>query len=251
MNGAVQAGLLLRVRRALGGFVRDARSLETREALLAAARKRPWQSAFGAAALLLLLLLGLRALLSDPATGVAMGEVREGPFRVTIVEAGTLQALRSVSYASAIQSNQAKIVALVPEGKLVEKGDLLILFDAAPFEEEIRKSQAALEQAEAELSKARQDQGLQQIQTKARGVVKEQTGDRIGRKLHDHFNDLGGYFIQRLEPTQQGGCYFDGNKRDRNPNNQSEEHEVKHVWIFFSGDRKKRILRNERFHHLH
>jgi multidrug efflux pump subunit AcrA (membrane-fusion protein) len=113
---------------------------------------------------LLLLLLGLRALLSDPATGVAMGEVREGPFRVTIVEAGTLQALRSVSYASAIQSNQAKIVALVPEGKLVEKGDLLILFDAAPFEEEIRKSQAALEQAEAELSKARQDQGLQQIQ---------------------------------------------------------------------------------------
>jgi len=185
MNGAVQAGLLLRVRRALGGFVRDARSLETREALLAAARKRPWQSALGAAALLLLVLLGLRALLSDPATGVAMGEVREGPFRVTIVEAGTLQALRSVSYASAIQSNQAKIVALVPEGKLVEKGDLLILFDAAPFEEEIRKSQAALEQAEAELSKARQDQGLQQIQNQEELLAARQRTEKTELELRD------------------------------------------------------------------
>src|SRR5262245_20095187 len=163
MNGAVETGLLLRVRRALTGFVRDARSLETREALLAAARTRPWHSAGAAARLLRLLLLGLRGLLRDPAAGTAVAEVREGPFRVAIVETGTLQALRSISYASTIQSNQAKIVALVPEGKLVEKGDLLILFDAAPFEDEIRRSQAALEQAQAELAKARQDQGLQQI----------------------------------------------------------------------------------------
>ena len=55
--------------------------------------------------------------------GVAVTEAREGPFHLTIVEAGTLQALRSMSYASAIQSNQAKIVAIVPEGKMVAKGD--------------------------------------------------------------------------------------------------------------------------------
>ena len=54
--------------------------------------------------------------------GVAVAEAREGPFHLTIVEAGTLQALRSVTYASAIQSNQAKIVAMVPEGKLVAEG---------------------------------------------------------------------------------------------------------------------------------
>ena len=69
-----------------------------------------------------------------------------------------------MTYASRIQSNQAKIVALAPEGKLVQKGDLLILFDAAPFEEEIRRNQALLAQAEADLSKAREDLKLQAIQ---------------------------------------------------------------------------------------
>jgi HlyD family secretion protein len=97
---------------------------------------------------------------------VAVTEVREGPFRVTIVETGTLQALRSVSYASRIQSNQAKIVALAPEGKLVEKGDLLILFDAAPFEEEIRRNQALLAQAQADLLKAREDRKLQVLENR-------------------------------------------------------------------------------------
>jgi HlyD family secretion protein len=113
--------------------------------------------------------LGLLALLwavagGDPARGVPTFKLRAQPFHVAIVEAGTLQALRSVTYASTIQSNQAKIIALVPEGKLVQKQDLLILFDAAPFEEEIRKNQALLAQAQADLEKARQAYQLQIIQ---------------------------------------------------------------------------------------
>ena len=71
-----------------------------------------------------------------------------------------------MTYASSIQSNQAKIVALAPEGRLVQKGDLLILFDAAPFEEEIRRNQALLSQAEADLAKAREDLKLQDIQNR-------------------------------------------------------------------------------------
>jgi HlyD family secretion protein len=96
--------------------------------------------------------------------GVALRAVDDGPFHLTIVETGTLQALRSVTYASSIQSNQAKIIALAPEGKMVAKGDLLILFDAAPFEEEIRRNEALLAQAEADLLKAKQDLKLQVIQ---------------------------------------------------------------------------------------
>jgi HlyD family secretion protein len=117
-----------------------------------------------AAALALLLLLGWA--LGGGRTDLATAEVREGPFRVSITEAGTLQALRSMTYASSIQSNQAKITALAPEGKLVQKGDLLVLFDAAPFEEEIRRNQALLAQAEAELAKAREDLKLQAIQNR-------------------------------------------------------------------------------------
>ena len=61
---------------------------------------------------------------------------------------GTLQALRSVTYASSIQSNQAKIVALAPEGQIVKKGDLLVLFDAAPFE--VRVIGAIVEPADSD-----------------------------------------------------------------------------------------------------
>ncbi len=125
------------------------------------------------------------ALRSGVPDGVAVAEAREGPFHLTIVEAGTLQALRSVTYASAIQSNQAKIVAIVPEGKMVAKGDLLLLFDAAPFEEEIRRSQAQLAQAQAELDKAKQDYKLQAIQNQEELAAARQKVERSQLELAD------------------------------------------------------------------
>jgi len=111
--------------------------------------------------------------------------VSEGPFRVTIVESGTLQALRSVTYASQIQSNQAKIVAMAPEGKLVQKGDMLLLFDSAPFEEEIRKSDALLRQAQAELEKAQQDLKLQGIANREELAAARQKLERSELELRD------------------------------------------------------------------
>jgi len=133
--------------------------------LVAACRRHPRRAAAGALAALVLVLAAW-SLVGSGAGDALSAEVREGPFRVSIVEAGTLQALRSVTYASTILSNQAKIVALAPEGRLVRKGDLLILFDAAPFEEEIRRNQALLAQAEADLAKAREDVTLQAIQNR-------------------------------------------------------------------------------------
>jgi len=133
-------------------------------------------------------LIGFVALLrwnAGGVAGVAVAEVREGPFRVSLIESGTLQALRSVTYASTIQSNQAKIVALAPEGKLVQKGDLLILFDSAPFEEEIRRGQAALAQAEADLVKARQDFNLQGIQNEEELQAARHKRERSDLELRD------------------------------------------------------------------
>jgi HlyD family secretion protein len=160
-----------RARDAVSSLLRDARpwlrreqwTRENVETLAAAARRRP-RRALSLLGLVVILLAGLAWLLGGDGGGLPSAEVREGPFRVSIAEAATLQALRSVTYSSTIQSNQAKIVALAPEGKLVQKGDLLVLFDAAPFEEEIRKNQALLAQAEADLLKAREDRKLQQIQ---------------------------------------------------------------------------------------
>ncbi len=137
---------------------------ENAHALFAAAKERPARAAALAAGLLAVVTLPWLVFSGGAGTGALAAAVQEGPFRVSIVESGTLAALRSVTYASSIQSNQAKIVALAPEGKLVQKGDLLILFDAAPFEDEIRRNQALLAQAQADLLKARQDLKLQGIQ---------------------------------------------------------------------------------------
>ena len=153
--------------------------------LAAAARRHPRRTAAAAAGLAGLALLSVLAFGGPDAGGIPTAEVREGPFRVTIVERGTLQALRSVTYASSIQSNQAKIVAMVDEGRMVQKGDLLILFDASPFEEEIRRSQALLAQAEADLEKARQDYTLQVIQNQEELAAARQKVERSGLELRD------------------------------------------------------------------
>ncbi len=131
--------------------------------LAEAARRHTLRTLFVGGVLVGLLVV-LTSVLVRKEHSLVAAEVRQGLFRVAVVETGTLEALRSVTYASRIQSNQAKIVALAPEGRLVEKGDLLILFDAAPFEEEIRRNQALLAQAEADLLKASEDLKLQALQ---------------------------------------------------------------------------------------
>jgi HlyD family secretion protein len=165
---------------------REAWTRESMRGLAEKARRHPRRAAAAfsvAAALVLALSLAFSG--SDPAEGIATARVQEGPFHVTITEAGTLQALRSMTYASTIQSNQAKIVALCPEGKLVQKDDLLILFDAAPFEEEIRRNQALLSQAQADLVKARQDVNLQHIQNQEELATARLKVERSDLELKD------------------------------------------------------------------
>ena len=164
---------------------RQAWSREGLERLWAAARRRPVVSAAAVAGLACLALAPVLLRSGAGTPPLATATVQEGGFQVSIVESGTLQALRSVTYASSIQSNQAKIVAIVPEGKLVSKGDLLILFDSAPFEEEIRKNQALLAQAEADLQKARQDYKLQLIENQEQMAAARQKLERSQLELRD------------------------------------------------------------------
>jgi len=131
------------------------------------------------------LALALARLVAGPQSGVPTALVADGPFEVTLLETGTLRPLRSASYGSSIQSNQAKIVALAPEGSQVQKGDLLILFDATPFEEEIRRSEAATSQAAAELQKARQDLRLQEIENAEELAAARQRSEQSALELKD------------------------------------------------------------------
>lgn len=88
-------------------------------------------------------------------------KAERGTLTIKVVAVGTLVALRSVTIASEIQSNRAKVVRLMSEGSLVKKGDLLVEFDPTPFLDDMTKYTRAVKEAEATLQQARQDVKLQ------------------------------------------------------------------------------------------
>ncbi len=115
----------------------------------------------------LVLALAVGSLMSGDGEGPHLvAAVREGPFEVNVIESATLHALRSITYSSSIPGNQAKIVLLTPEGSTVNEGDLLLKFDSTPFKEELRRTEAQLAQARAELVKAEQDLKLLKLRNK-------------------------------------------------------------------------------------
>jgi HlyD family secretion protein len=100
--------------------------------------------------------------------------VQQGPFEVTIVEAGVLQALHSVTYSTSIPGGQVTILFLAPEGAAVHEGDLLVRLDSTPYRESLELSQAQLAQARSELVKAQQEGKLLELQGRRAAAKAEQ-----------------------------------------------------------------------------
>jgi HlyD family secretion protein len=92
---------------------------------------------------------------NDVYTEEITARVQKRDFRVRIVENGVLEALNSITLASKISGNEAKIVSMVPEGIQVATGDEIMRFDPTPFEEKIREYKAALAVAQARWGEAR------------------------------------------------------------------------------------------------
>lgn len=92
---------------------------------------------------------------------IPVATVQRGAMTISITESGTLEALQSVTLASEINGNRAKIVKIAEEGSYVEAGDLVIEFDKTPFEEELRKLRNEIKQAQAAIVEARENLKLQ------------------------------------------------------------------------------------------
>ena len=75
--------------------------------------------------------------------------VKTGKFELKISEFAVLETRDSVTLASELPSNEAKIVSLLPEGSLVKKGDLIVEFDPAPFSDHVNKLEVELAETEA------------------------------------------------------------------------------------------------------
>jgi HlyD family secretion protein len=109
--------------------------------------------------------LAARSYIRDdvPLETIPVATVQRGPLTISITESGTIEALQSVTLASEITSNRAKVVKIVPEGTYIQQGDLVIEFDKTPFEEEIRKLRHEIDQAEAAIVEATENLKLQRV----------------------------------------------------------------------------------------
>lgn len=105
-------------------------------------------------------LIGAVVLLSWPKTkeaATAYYEVKRGDFTVTVLDRGTLTAVREVSIRSEVEGT-ARIIYIVPEGTYVKEGDLLVELDSSQAQDQVNlqqinyeKAQFGLVQAEAQL----------------------------------------------------------------------------------------------------
>jgi RND family efflux transporter MFP subunit len=88
----------------------------------------------------------------SPAKNEQWVKVQKGDFIIDLVESGEIRAINSM-FVRAPREWQIdlKIIDMIPEGSIVEKGDLLVQLDTSALEEELNQAQDELKQAEAEL----------------------------------------------------------------------------------------------------
>ncbi|MFH1567356.1 MAG: efflux RND transporter periplasmic adaptor subunit [Gemmatimonadota bacterium] len=94
------------------------------------------------------------------------GEVQSGPtytvrprqFRVSHFESGEIRAAQADQVTAPRVHGDLKIVRLWPEGEHVEFGDLILQFDRAEAEKEVKDQAGELEQAKADLTQALAEQ---------------------------------------------------------------------------------------------
>ena len=92
---------------------------------------------------------------------VQVFEIKPSEFLIDVVETGELKATRSTNIsAPAIdwRFGDLKITKLIDDGKEVEKGDTLVLFDQAEVQKAIIDAKAELDIAKAELNKMKANQ---------------------------------------------------------------------------------------------
>ena len=82
--------------------------------------------------------------------------VKRGPFRINIVEAGTIKAREQVVLKSQVEG-RTTILSLIPEGTLVSKGDLLVELDVSKLLDNKIDQEIRVQNADAAFVRAREN----------------------------------------------------------------------------------------------
>jgi HlyD family secretion protein len=100
---------------------------------------------------------------ADEPSAVRGATVQRGPLRIRVIERGNLKAADSVSLKSEIEG-QTTILKLIPEGTLVQEGELLCELDATPLIDRRFQQEISVRNAEAAHVKSRQNYEIQKSQ---------------------------------------------------------------------------------------
>ena len=87
-------------------------------------------------------------------------EVRRGNFLISIVEGGNIEAVNEDIIRSEVEGT-ARVIFIVPEGKVVKKGDLLVKLDSSQIQDAVNQQQINVEKAQFAVVQAEAALGIQ------------------------------------------------------------------------------------------
>jgi len=130
---------------------------------------------------------------SIAAAAPALLAARAGEFAIYVTESAQIDARRSVTIASDLPSDSAKIAWSIDDGVTVAPGDVIVRFDPEPFRDAAERADRELEDARASLLQAQAEMQMQvrQRQEQLESLddqvellrLKLENFDRIDRKL--------------------------------------------------------------------
>lgn len=120
------------------------------------------------------------------------------PITISVTESGTIEARNRVVVKSEVEGS-ATIIYLIPEGTIVEEGELLIELDASAYRDELAEEQMELQDAEAGLVSARENLAVAENQAQADIAEAELAYEFAQQDLEKYRADEGEYQMQLNE----------------------------------------------------
>ncbi len=103
---------------------------------------------------------------SGPGEAEALFTVKKGDLRISVVEEGKIQAMKSVSLSSEVEG-QSTIISIVPEGTYVKEGDVLVELDSADLRERIDSQEITVKSSDSAYTNASESYEIQKNQNES------------------------------------------------------------------------------------
>ncbi|MHC4115849.1 MAG: HlyD family secretion protein, partial [Planctomycetota bacterium] len=123
------------------------------------------------AVLIILLAFGLLKVIllessDEAAENMATFEVKQGPLRISVIEAGTIKSRDQIVIKNEVEG-RTSIIYLIPEGRIVKKGDLLAELDSSQLLDQQIEQEIRTQNAEASFIHARENLAVVENQAKS------------------------------------------------------------------------------------